>query len=106
MTRSEIEGWLLDWLSDELGFGVDDFEKDRSIGTYGINARQLEQLACDIEEFFEEPLESGIVVKRATIEKLTRELCILMDTDEEEFAGEEPVRDQELLQDLRLSGIA
>lgn len=103
MTRTEIEGWLLDWLSDELGIGIDDFEKDRSIGSYGISSRQLENLAGDIEEFFEEPLESGIVVKRATIDRLTRELCILMDTDEEEFGGAEPVADQDVLQDLGLA---
>lgn len=106
MTRNEIEGWLVDWLSDELGLSDDELERDRSLGSYGITTGQLVRLASDIEDFFEEPLEPGIIVKRSTIERLTRELCVLMDTDEEEFGPGEPVCDEETLQDLGLSGVA
>jgi len=106
MTRTEIEGWLVDWLSDELGFSDAELERDRSLGSYGVTSGQLVRLASDIEEFFEEPLEPGILVKRSTIERLTRELCILMDTDEEEFGPAEPVCDAETLADLGISGVA
>lgn len=103
MTRTEIEGWLIDWLSDELGLSEGELERDRSLGSYGITTNQLVRLASDIEDFFEEPLEAGIIVKRSNIERLTRELCIMMDTDEEEFAPAEPVCDAETLHDLGLT---
>ena len=104
MTRNEIEGWLADWVSDELGIDTDDLESDRSLGSYGISTNQLVRLAADIEEFFEEPLEPGIIVKRVTLNRLTRELCLLMDTDEESFDGEDGrISDPEEIQDLGLS---
>lgn len=106
MTRSEIEVWLVDWLSDELGMSDDELERDRTLGSYGVTTGQLVRLASDIEDFFEEPLEPGIVVKRATMDKLTRELCVLMDTDEEEFAPAEPMCDADTLVELGLSGVA
>lgn len=106
MTRSEIKSWLADWLAEELSIGADDIDEERTLGSYRLSAAQLERLAGDIEEFFEEPLESGIVVRRASVGRLIRELCLLMDTDEEEFSEGEPVRDPELLQDIGISGVA
>ncbi|MCH7593800.1 MAG: hypothetical protein IIB27_04755 [Chloroflexi bacterium] len=106
MTRIEIEAWLCDWLSEELGLSTDVIENDRSLGSYGLAADDLERLACDIEEFFAEPLESGIIQKRATVAKLTRDLCLLMDTDEEDLSYEEPVHDLQLLQDIGFGKVA
>lgn len=106
MTRDEIKSWLSDWIADAIGIGADEVEEDRTLGSYRLNALQLEHLSDDIEDFFEEPLESGIVVKRAKVGRVIRELCILMDTDEEVFGESEPVRDPELLHDIGLSGVA
>lgn len=105
MTRTEIEGWLVDWLSDEMGLSEGEIEKDRTLGSYGITTGQLVRLASEIEDFFEEPLEAGIIVKRSTLEKLIRELCILMDTDEEEFGAMEAA-DEATLVELGLQGVA
>ena len=106
MTRIEIEAWLCDWLAEELGLSTDVIENDRSLGSYGLAGEELERLGCDIEEFFEEPLESGIIQKRATVAKLTRDLCLLMDTDEEDLSYEEPVHDLQLLQDIGFGKVA
>ena len=106
MTRSEIKTWLSDWLADELSIGVDEIDEERTLGSYRLSVSQIEQLASDIEEFFEEPLEPGIVVKRASVGRIIRELCVLMDTDEEEFQEAEPVRDLDLLQDIGMGGVA
>lgn len=106
MTRREIKSWIADWLADELSIGADEVDEERTLGSYRLSAGQLDQLASDIEEFFEEPLESGIIVRRASVGRIIRELCVLMDTDEEDFSGEEPVCDPELLQDIGISGVA
>lgn len=106
MTRSEIKSWLTDWISDVLACSPDDLEEDRTLGSYGLSNVQLESLACEVEDFFEEPLESGTIVKRATLGRVISEICILMDTDDEEFGELEPVRDREILQDIGLVGIA
>jgi len=106
MTRSEIKTWIADWLADQLSIGADEVDEERTLGSYRLGASQLEQLASDIEEFFEEPLESGIVVKRASVGRIIRELCVLMDTDEEEFSDGEQSLDPELLQDIGISGVA
>lgn len=105
MTRTEIEGWLVDWFSDELGLSEGEIESDRTFGSYGVSTGQLVRLASDIEDFFEEPLEAGIIVKRSTLSKLTRELCVMMDTDEEEFAATEAC-DEATLVELGLQGVA
>lgn len=106
MTRSEIKNWLSDWIADAVGISADDIDEDRTLGSYRLSTAQVATLAEDIEEFFEEPLESGIVVKRAKVGRIIRELCILMDTDEEAFDSEEPLRDLDLLQDIGLSNVA
>lgn len=106
MTRSEIESWLRDWMSEDLDMSTDIIEADRTLGSYGMDAESLERLACDIEDFFEEPLESGLIQKRATLSKLIRELCILMDTDEEDLSYEAPVTDLALLADIGFGKVA
>lgn len=106
MTRSEIESWLRDWMSEELDMAADVIEADRTLGSYGIGADALERLACDIEDFFEEPLESGLIQKRATLSRLTRDLCILMGTDEEDLSYEAPMTDLALLADIGLGKVA
>lgn len=106
MTRSEIKNWLSEWIADAVGMGAEDIEEDRTLGSYRLSSSQVASLAEEIEEFFEEPLEAGIVIKRAKVGRIIRELCILMDTDEEAFEEEEPLRDLDLLQDIGLSNVA
>ena len=106
MTRNEIKNWLSDWLADAIGISADEIDEERTLGSYRLSSSQVATLADDIEEFFEEALETGIVIKRAKVERIIRELCILMDTDEETFDEEEPLRDPELLQDIGLRNVA
>lgn len=106
MTRIEIEAWLCDWLAEELGLSTDVIESDRTLGSYGLGAEELERFGCDIEDFFEEPLESGVLQKRATLARLTRDLCVMMDTDEEDLSYQEPVHDMQLLADIGLGKVA
>ena len=106
MTRIEIEAWLCDWLAEELGLSTDVIESDRTLGSYELGNEELERLACDIEDFFEEPLESGTIQKRATLNKLTRDLCLLMDTDEEDLSYEAPIHDLQLLADIGFGKVA
>ena len=62
MTREEIREWLAEWMADQLGMSPDDMEMDRTLGSYGLEADQLECLASDIEEYFDEQLEENAVV--------------------------------------------
>jgi len=84
MTREEIREWLAEWLADELGISPDEVETDRSLASYGLEADQLEELSSDIEEYFEESLEAGAVRARMTVSGLTRYLCELTGTDEDD----------------------
>lgn len=84
MTREEIREWLAEWLADELGISPDDVEMDRTLASYGLDAEQLEELSGDIEEYFDEALEEGAMRPRLTVASLTRYLCELTGTDEED----------------------
>ncbi|MDH5671355.1 MAG: hypothetical protein OEZ06_04350 [Myxococcales bacterium] len=84
MTREEIKEWLQEWLADHLCISPHEIEDDRTFASYRLDADALEQLTCDIEEFFEEQVEAGAVRARSNITTLTRYLCELTGTDEEE----------------------
>ena len=72
MTRSEIKNWLSEWIADAVGMGAEDIEEDRTLGSYRLSSSQVASLAEEIEEFFEEPLEAGIVIKRAKVGRIIR----------------------------------
>src|SRR5262245_3475989 len=84
MNRSEIRAWLENWLADELGISPEDVEGDRSLGSYGLDAEDLERMCAEIEEYFEETLEADSVRARSTMASLTRYLCELTGADDEE----------------------
>jgi acyl carrier protein len=84
MNRTEIREWIENWLADELGISPDDVEADRSLGSYGLEADDLERLTGDIEEYFEETLEAEVIRVRSTVSTLTRYLCELSGADDED----------------------
>jgi acyl carrier protein len=111
MTHSEIKNWVVEWLSDELGIDPEDFELDRTFGSYRFDADTLEALGADIEEYFEEAVDPAMLDRRSTAVRLTKHICQLMDTDDGEElddAGEQ-MRDVEMgevLRDLGFGGHA
>jgi len=105
MNREEIREWLENWVADHLGMSPEDVEGDRTLASYGFEADDLEQLASEIEEYFEETLDAEVIRARSTVSGLTRYLCELTGADEEEPADEEPMRDvdmEELARDIGL----
>lgn len=106
MNRTEIREWLENWLADELGISPEDVEGDRSLGSYGLEAEDLERLCSEVEEYFEESLEADTVRARSTIASLTRYLCELTGADDEEPGeAEEATREvdmDELARDIGL----
>ncbi|HMI92226.1 MAG TPA: acyl carrier protein [Polyangiales bacterium] len=106
MNRTEIREWLENWLADELGISPEDVEGDRSLGSYGLEAEDLERLGSEIEEYFEESLEADTVRTRSTIASLTRYLCELTGADDEDPGeSEEATREvdmDELARDIGL----
>lgn len=106
MNRTEIREWLENWLAEELGISPEDVESDRSLASYRLDAEDLERLAGEIEEYFEETLEADVVRARSTVSSLTRYLCELTGADEEDLdASEESAREvdmDELARDIGL----
>jgi hypothetical protein len=105
MTRDEIREWLMDWLGDHLGISPEDVEMDRAFGSFGLDTEVLEALSSDIEDYFEERLDPGAVRVRSTVASLTRYLCELTGTDEEDDYESGALRGMEadnLLRDIGL----
>ena len=106
MNRTEIREWLDNWLADQLGISPDEVEGDRSLGSYGLEAEDLERLTSEIEEYFEETLEADTVRARSTVATLTRYLCELTGADDEDLSesddGMREVDMDELARDIGL----
>jgi acyl carrier protein len=106
MTRQEIREWLNEWLADHLGVSSEEVESDRTLASYGLDADDLERLAAAITEYFEETLPEESVRTRSTVASLTRLLCELSGTDDEDVdESEEPSREidmDELARDIGL----
>jgi acyl carrier protein len=106
MNRTEIREWIENWIADQLGISPDDVEGDRSLGSYGLEADDLERFVGDIEEYFEETLEADSIRARSTVASLTRYLCELSGADDEDPGeAEEATREvdmDELARDIGL----
>ena len=106
MNRTEIREWIENWIAEQLGISPDDVEGDRSLGSYGLEADDLERLVGDIEEYFEETLEADSIRARSTVASLTRYLCELSGADDEDPGeAEEATREvdmDELARDIGL----
>ncbi|MGD8862454.1 MAG: hypothetical protein PVI30_20755 [Myxococcales bacterium] len=78
---------------------------DRAFGSFGLDTEVLEALSSDIEDYFEERLDPGAVRVRSTVASLTRYLCELTGTDEEDDYESGALRGMEadnLLRDIGL----
>jgi acyl carrier protein len=97
MNRTEIREWIENWVAEQLGISPDDVEADRSLGSYGLEAEDLERLVGDIEEYFEETLEADVIRARSTVASLTRYLCELSGADDEDPSeSEEATREVDM----------
>lgn len=105
MTREEIQEWLTEWLADKLCIAPEDIEHDRTLASLGFEQEDLSDLEGEIEEYFEERLEAGALRLRSTISSVTRYLCELTGTDEEDDYTTGPNRDPEMEDTLRDLGV-
>jgi hypothetical protein len=106
MTRDEIRQWLMEYVADHYGISPEEVESDRSLAAYGFEAEDLAKLVGAIEEYFEESLEGDPIRPRSTVASVTRYLCELTGSDDEEVSeSEESTRDvdmEELARDIGL----
>jgi hypothetical protein len=105
MTREEIQEWLTEWLADRLCVAPEDIERDRSLASLGIEQDDLDDMQSEIEDYFEESLDAGAIRLRSTPSSVTRYLCELTGTDEDDDFTSGPVRDPEMEDMLRDMGV-
>lgn len=104
MNRNEIQEWVKQWLGDQLGISPDEIEKDRSFASYGLGEELMQLLGEEIEDYFEDRIDDRNLTPRGNVAHLTKALCALCDTDDEDLSSLGSDRDYEMDQTLREIG--
>jgi hypothetical protein len=103
MNRIEITEWVAQWVADQVGASADEIESDRSFASYGFDEDAMHLLGEEIESFFEERVDDRSLSPRSNPAVLTRALCVLCETDEED-ESEDASADYEMDETLREIG--
>jgi hypothetical protein len=103
MNRIEITEWVVQWVADQVGASSDEIEVDRSFASYGLDEDAMHLLGEEIESCFEECVDDRALSPRSNASALTRVLCALCETDDDE-SSDDAAAEYEMDQTLREIG--
>lgn len=104
MNRTEITEWVAEWVADQIGTSADEIEADRSFASYGLDEDAMHLLGEEIESTFEECVDERSLSPRSSPVALTRALCAVCETDEDDSDSEDASASYEMDQTLREIG--
>ncbi|MBW4673437.1 MAG: AMP-binding protein [Desmonostoc geniculatum HA4340-LM1] len=74
-TPASIEKWICDWLHKKLKVDPDTIIPSKSFADFGLDSIYAVELAQDLEDWSQEPLEATIIWNFPTIEALTKHIA-------------------------------
>lgn len=75
-TSQEIQNWIKNWLSGEIGIPLDEIDSDESFSNLGVSSRQAVFFAGELEDWLggESELDPSLAWDYPTISKLANHL--------------------------------
>lgn len=74
-TTAEIRGWMMDYLTKNLGLGEDGIDVKRPLDEYGIDSAQAVRMIGDLEDYLGRELSPSLPYRYPTIEALSTHLA-------------------------------
>ncbi len=71
-TREEIEEWIVNWLSQELGVAADTIDPDQAFVDIGVGSRQAVFLSGELEDWLGTTIDASVAWDHPTIASLAQ----------------------------------
>lgn len=89
--QQQIEQWLVERVSTEIGLAPQQIARDTSLLEYGIDSASAIGVMADLEDFLKQPLDPNLFYEYPSIQELSRHLVGLAAPSVEQQPGEVPV---------------